>query len=116
MAAQADWTELLKSGAAQRPQPVMAETYLRSWSTASQPVLLECNNGKTYVVKGKQAGRMIVNDQVVAALGCLIDAPAPEPALVGVPAELIAAEAQMKHVAPGVAHGSTLVPDCSERQ
>jgi hypothetical protein len=58
MTAQADWAELLKAGAAQRPQPLLGETYLRSWATASRPVLLECNDRQTYVVKGKQAGRM----------------------------------------------------------
>lgn len=116
MAAPADWTDLFTAGTSVRPQPILAETYLRSWSSASHPVLLECSNGHAYVVKGMQAGRMIVNDQIVAALGQLLHAPVPTPELINVPAELVAAQAEMGHVTAGVAHGSRFVPNCADRE
>jgi hypothetical protein len=116
MAAPADWTDLFKAGIEARPQPILAETYLRSWGSASHPVLLECSNGHAYVVKGRQAGRMIVNDQIVAALGQMMGAPVPVPELINVPAELIAAQAEMSHVAAGTAHGSRFIPNCADRE
>jgi hypothetical protein len=57
-----------------------------------------------------------VNDQVVAALACSMGAPVPMPALVEVPPELIAAQPELQHLAPGVSHGLTWVPGCTERQ
>jgi hypothetical protein len=116
-----DWTALLAAGAANRPAPLRAETYLRSFGTGSKPVLLECSDGESYVVKGKQAGRQIVNDQVIAALGRSMGAPVPAPALIDVPAELIAREPELQQLAPGislapgVSHGSTWVPGCSNQ-
>jgi hypothetical protein len=116
MAVPTDWTALLAAGAANRPAPLRAETYLRSFGSGSRPVLLECSDGGSYVVKGKQAGRQIVNDQVIAALGRSMGAPVPAPVLVDVPAELIALQPELQHIAPGISHGSTWVPNCSDRE
>jgi hypothetical protein len=95
---------------------VSAQTYKRKWASASSPVLVECDDGNSYVVKGRQAGRMIFNDQVLGALANLIGAPVPKPALVEVTAELIAAEPEMAHVAPGVAHGCRWIEGASDRE
>ena len=117
MAASANWADLLSAGIAARPQPILAETYLRrSWGSASQPVLLECSNGHAYVVKGKQAGRMIVNDQIVAALGQMMGAPVPVPELIDVPESLVNAQAEMSHMPAGTAHGSRFIPNCADRE
>lgn len=77
------------------------------------PVLLECNDGGSYVVKGKQAGRQIVNDQVIAALGRSMGAPVPVPMLVDVPAELIALEPELQQLAPDVALAPGVSHACS---
>ena len=94
----------------------MAQTFIKNWPTASQPVLLRCDDGREYVVKGTQAGRMVVNDQVVARLGRIADAPVGRPALVDVPAGLISAEPEMQHIPPGISHGTEFIAGCSERK
>jgi hypothetical protein len=82
--------------------------------TSSQPVLLACDDGSDYVVKGQQAGRMIVTDQVVGRLGGAVLAPVAEITLIDVPAELINAEPEMSHMRPGVSHGSRWLANCSD--
>lgn len=79
-------------------------------------MLLECEDGESYVVKGRQAGRMIFNDQVLGTLGNLMGAPVPRAVLIDVPADLIAAESEMAHVSPGVSHGSSWIPAASDRE
>lgn len=91
-----------------------AETFLRKWETASKPVLLRCDDKNEYVVKGQQAGRMLVNDHVVAKIGILLGAPVPHAAIVQVPSELISAEPEMSHMMPGLSHGSRFVPHCHD--
>jgi hypothetical protein len=110
------WAEMIAVGVSRRPSHVRAVTFKRKWPSASQPVLLECDDGKSYVVKSRQAGRMIVNDQVLGDLGYRMGGPVPLPALVDVPAELIAAESEMSHIMPGVAHGSSWIADASDRE
>lgn len=117
LAAGPDWRQLIADAVAARPQPVMAETFIRKWDTASRPVRLRCADGNNYVVKGQQVGRMAFNDQVSARLGRAIGAPVPdEVALVQVPAELIAANpGEMAHITPGIGHGTKMIENTSER-
>ena len=70
-------------------QPIKATTYWQGWRTKSNPVLLKCADGKKYVVKGKQAGRQIVNDQIVARLGLVINASVGNPQIINISQELI---------------------------
>ena len=108
-----DWDALI---AAALDQPlVLAHTFVKAWGTASRPVLLECDDNNDYVVKGRQAGRMPVNDQIVARVAEAAAAPTGVPALVDVPGMLIAAQPEMQHLPAGVAHGTKWIPDCSER-
>lgn len=110
-----DWTRLFAD--ASRPAVVTAETFVEAYGTASKPVRLICDDGADgaeYVVKGRQAGRMIVTDQIVGRIGSGLGMPVGSPALVDVPAELIAAEPEMAHLAPGIAHGSEWIPDCAQ--
>ena len=111
-----DWNVLIGAAVARRRSSVTALTYLRRWTTASQPVLLSCDDGRDYVVKGSQAGRMTVNDQIVARLGLAMGAPVSRVALIDVLPELIAAQPEMSHVRPGLAHGCEFIPDCTERE
>jgi hypothetical protein len=91
-----------------------AETFLRKWETASKPILLRCDDKNEYVVKGRQAGRMLVNDHVVAKIGILLGAPVPLVTVIQVPSELISAEPEMSHMTPGLSHGSRFVPQCHD--
>jgi hypothetical protein len=95
---------------------VTAQTFLRRWATASNPVLVGCDDGHDYVVKGRQAGRMLVNDHVVARLGGMLAAPVGHVALVDVPQGLVDAEPQMAHMPAGLSHGCRWIPNCSERE
>jgi hypothetical protein len=113
-----DWPDLLGRAAPLGDGNVRAHTFVKKWPSASQPVLLICDDGGTdreLVVKGQQGGRQPVNDQLVGRLGIEAGAPVGRPRLVDVPAELIAGEPEMQHMNPGVAHGSTWITDCSER-
>jgi hypothetical protein len=76
-------------------------------------VLLGCENGRQYVVKGRQAGRSVFNEQVIGRLGIALGVPVCDVILVNVPSELIAQnQPAMDHFAPGLAHGCHFVPDC----
>ena len=112
--------QLITDGFGQRAAPVTAHTFLQVWPSFSKPVALLCDDGQKYVVKALQAsriemGRVLVNDQVVARLGALVSAPVPHVALVNVPAELLAAQPEMAHMSPGIAHGSQLIENVTER-
>lgn len=110
-----DWKTLLATAAAAVKVSTTAETFIKSWPTASRPVALRCADGNTYVVKGSNAGRQAVNDCIAAKLGSLVDAPVPPSALIAIPEELRLATPEMAHLAPGIAHGSRIMEDCTER-
>ena len=116
-----DPAELIEVARSTRPLPLQAKTYLgKRRSSFSNPVDLMCNDSNVYVVKGRQAGRAdvsraIVNDHIVGRLGTLLDAPVPQIALVEIPSELIAAQPEMQHIIPGIAHGSRSVEGVSEK-
>ncbi len=114
MADAGEWQKLIQRAASGRPAPVRAETYLKSWQTASQPVLVR-TAGADYVIKGAHVGRMVVNDQIVGRLGMALGAPVGQVCLVEVPAELISIEPAMRHFGPGIAHASLFLGGCSER-
>jgi hypothetical protein len=93
-------------------ESLRAVTYRRGWRTKAEPVLLECEDDQTYVVKGIQAGRQIINDQVVARLGMALGAPVGIPRLIEVSAELIELDRRLKLFSPGLAHGTLWIPNC----
>jgi len=106
------WMELLEILIAQPRTIVQARTYKSAWRTNAQPVLLRCNDGKDYVVKGQNAGRQIINEQIVARLGLLLGAPVVEPQIVEISAEFIEIEKNLAHIPAGTAHGSLYLEDC----
>src|SRR5689334_1621242 len=88
------WEEKIKAAMGKRGVSIKAQTYRnKRWETASRPVLLACSDGQEYVVKGRQNGKLIANEQIVAHLARVIGAPVPEVKLVDVSAELIGANA-----------------------
>ncbi|MCZ6691553.1 MAG: hypothetical protein O7H41_18340 [Planctomycetota bacterium] len=111
-----DWDQLIVEGRARCEVPATALTFLKKLSTASKPVLLSCDDGREYLVKGRQNGRMIVSDRIVGLLGKVLESPVGDVTLVRVPQELIQAQPEMHHMEPGVSHGSVWIPNCTERR
>ena len=108
-----EWDRLLDDARATPPNPVEARTYRLSFPTLSKPVLLKCEDGLEYVVKGSQLGRSVFNEQVIGRLGTALGVPVCEVMLVDVPPELIERnKPAMDHIAPGLAHGCRFIPDC----
>jgi hypothetical protein len=109
-----EWEGLIEAAAANRPAPFRAHTFLRSLDGVSDPVAVACDDGREYAVKGRQCGRSIVNDHVVGMLGALLEAPVAEVRLVTIPPDLVQVESALRHIPPGVCHGSLWIPGCRE--
>jgi hypothetical protein len=90
----------------------------------SNPVLVECANGKEYVLKGlqpshgnpAQLARALVTEAVVARVALMLMAPVPAAILVELSSELVQAEPQLQHMAPGPCHATELCLNCTERE
>jgi hypothetical protein len=113
-----EWTDLFKTTPS--PSRITAHTFVRKWETASKPVALRCSDNQTWVCKGLSntnlgSGRSVFSDHVLGRAGRAIEAPVPDITLVDIPAALIAAEPEMSHLIPDLAHGSLLMNDCSDR-
>lgn len=110
------WRGAIASARGRVGTPVRAMTFLGQWRSASKPVRLRCEDGRDYVVKCSQAGKIPVNDQVVGRLGLVLGAPVGEVALVEVSADLVNMQPEMQHLSAGVCHGSVFIPHTSERE
>ena len=111
--ASGDWGKSLQPWIDRPHESIEAISFLRGWRTKASPILVQCVDGQRYVVKGRQSGRQIINDQVVARLGSLLSAPVGIPHLVEISAKLI--EMNSKNLAdfsPGLAHGTLWIPGC----
>lgn len=111
---EAGYLSEIETACSKRNIPIQAKTFLRGYRTKAQPVLLRCADDQNYMVKGMQAGRQIINDQIVARLGMMLGAPVGEPQLIYIPAELIEIEPRLAHISPGAAHGTLLIPQCDD--
>ncbi len=94
-----------KTGDGSAPAPssevrrVVAVEYVRRMRGASQPFLLRCDDGGLYVVKFRnnpQHVRILANELLAASLARLIGLPAPLPAIVEVPAEMLEKSAKLE--------------------
>ena len=95
-------------------EPIIATTIRRGWQSSAKPVLVRGIDGNEYVVKGKQAGRQIINDRVVVKLGQAMQAPVGEPYLIEISQDLIELNPEFSYLATGIAHGTKFIPDCSD--
>ena len=112
-----EWDELIAAEMAKSRSMVAAHTYRgRKWNTQCSPVVLGCDDGRDYVVKGAQTGKAVVNEQVVGRLGGLINAPIPSVQIVLVPTELVTIEPEISHVYHGFAHGSPIQENCTDKR
>lgn len=116
-----EWKTKIEAAQAEPVESVKAVTFVKSWPSASKPVAVRCDDGETYVAKSIQPGNAgmktgVTAEQVVARLGRMIGAPVPEVVYVDVPQEMIDNQPEMAHMAPGLAHGLKMIPNCSERE
>jgi hypothetical protein len=107
-----DWEKSLQPWIDLPHESIQAVSFLKGWRKKSNPVLLQCSDGERYVVKGIHSGRQIVNDQIVAHLGRLLDAPVGVPRLIDVSSELIDLDSNLSAFSPGLAHGTLWIPGC----
>lgn len=114
-----EWRELLED--ADHPHPVSAIDFIKKLPGFSRSVLLTCDDGRDYSVKGLQPAkprmaRALVAEQVVGLVGNFLSAAVGEVGLVDVENTLIQAEPQMQHLEAGIAHGCMWIPGCSEKE
>src|SRR5262245_3363563 len=100
--------------------PIRAHTYLGNFPTFSRPVILSCDDGRVYVVKARQPNRpdmmrAMISERVIGGLANKVGAPVPDVALIDVPNELCAAQPEMSHILPGIAHGSQHIANATDR-
>ena len=95
-------------------EPIIATTIRRGWQSSAKPVLVRGIDGNEYVVKGKQAGRQIINDRVVAKLGQAMQSPVGEPYLIEISQDLLDINPEFSYLATGIAHGTKFIPNCSD--
>ena len=108
--------QALEVAIANPEEAIIATTIRRGWQSSAKPVLVRGIDGNEYVVKGKQAGRQIINDRVVAKLGQAMQAPVGEPYLIEITQDLIDLDSEFSYLAVGIAHATKFIPDCSERE
>ena len=110
------WRQQLQEALKNPTHYLNAVEFKKRSRSKSQPLWLECEDGNDYVVKTYDlAGRQVVNDQLVARLGELLNAPVGKPALIYIPQELI--EGQSRHfegIQVKIAHGSLFIPNCQD--
>lgn len=95
-------------------ESIIATTIRRGWQSSAKPVLVRGIDGNEYVVKGKQAGRQIINDRVVAKIGQAMRSPVGEPYLIEISQDLIELNPEFSYLATGIAHGTKFIPNCSD--
>jgi hypothetical protein len=96
-------------------RPVKAVTFMQKYGSASRPVVVTCDDGSVYVIKGAHNMRTLVSEHVVGRLGQLMDAPVGEVCFGEITDEFKAIEPQLGDVAAGIGHATRWVPNCSDR-
>ncbi len=95
------------------PRPLLAESFDYAYGSASQPRRVKCADGQYYVLKGRIAGKTMVNEQLVGRLCAAMGAPVGEVTFVEVTQGLIDADPRMAPIDAGVVHGSRFMRDVS---
>lgn len=106
------WKALLEEYLKTPEEPVLITTLRRKLDSASRPIFARGIDKNEYVIKGKQAGRQIINDQIVGRLGQAMNAPVAEPNIVEIGTDLIESTPGYDYLSPGKAHGAIFIPDC----
>lgn len=106
------WREMIRDAGRREPVAVVAMTPLRPFPGYSDAVAIDCDDGRRYVVKGRQVQRPLIADHIVGLLGAAIEAPVAEVRLVDVPMDLIVEGSYMADFDSGLGNGSLFIPDC----
>jgi hypothetical protein len=93
-------------------EPILIIELRRQWNSSARPVLARGIDKYEYVVKGCQAGRQIIIDQIVARLGFAMGAPVGKPQVVEISDELIELNPKFSFLASGKAHATYFIPNC----
>jgi hypothetical protein len=111
-----EWRLLIDAAKGERPAPIAMTTFLEKLpDTASRPIKVLAGDGRVYIVKGRQSGKMVVNEQIVAVLAEALNAPVPTVCLIDIPETLINAEPGMAHIVNGVSLAGRWVDGCTDR-
>ncbi|MCU0532923.1 MAG: hypothetical protein MUD14_03380 [Hydrococcus sp. Prado102] len=110
------WQEALETQIAQPEDPLLVYTFRRSWNTSARPISARCIDKRDYIVKGQQAGRQIVNEQIVARLGIALNAPVGEPKIVEISPDLLELDPLFNYLTPGSAHATLFIPNCFDNR
>jgi hypothetical protein len=80
---------------------------------ATAPHFMECDDGRTYLVKFADSSRAVINDFIGHAIGRAVGLPVPNNTLVEIGQELIAGSGDLRNrgISPGLHHGSEAIPD-----
>jgi hypothetical protein len=113
------WRESLEALLAEPIEPTLILTLRpKIWPSASRPFIARGADKCEYVVKARQADRNIerqmVNDQVVARLGVMMNAPVAKPSLVEISTDLIELSPLHSYIFAGTAHATEFIKDCSD--
>ncbi|HAG84063.1 MAG TPA: hypothetical protein DCL61_23645 [Cyanobacteria bacterium UBA12227] len=104
-----NWQAALETAIAFPEEPILSITFRRSWNSSARPVWVRCIDKNEYIIKGQQAGRQIINDQIIARLGIAMGAPVGQPQLIEISQELIDIEPDFSYLTAGIAHGTMYI-------
>jgi len=113
------WQKALEVLLAEPIEPIQILTLRpKVWKSATRPFLARGEDKQEYIVKARHADRSIerqmFNDQIVARLGVIMNAPVGKPSLVEISTELIELSPQYSYILSGIAHGTEFIKDCSD--
>lgn len=117
MLSESDWRYWIDRARGRAPRPAKATTILERKESKNRPLVVRCDDRRTYYVKGRQCGRCIFTDYVVGRLGRAMGAPVAQVRTVDVPEELIVSNLELLDVAnfqSGTSFGSVEIPDCRD--
>lgn len=111
----AKWkADLERCRASESEEPICILVFRESRRSAASPVFARGVDKKEYVVKGQQAGRQIVNDQIVARLGVKLGAPVGQPQIVEISPELVEPGSEFAYIQAGTAHATEFLSGYSD--
>jgi hypothetical protein len=114
MTEDAPWLRMITEAMNSPPRVLRALTPVQRLQGLTRPAVADCDDDHRYVIKGRQAMRPLIADQVVGRLGAIIGAPVPDVQLVEVPSELIMPGSFFEHFEAGISHGVRFVEKCSD--
>ncbi|WP_254174806.1 HipA family kinase [Planktothrix pseudagardhii] len=113
---QEQWRDALESAITHPEEPLLVERFNDGWGwkTSACPVSVRCIDKQTYIIKGQQAGRQIVNDQIIARLGMALGAPVGRPRIVEISPDLLECEPRYNYLTAGTAHATLFIQNCED--